>query len=1061
MYTRSRRRVLAASLGVFCSFACVAQEGGLPLGEVCAIVVAEAATPQERTAAAYLRAELAQRFGTKADIRDKTGCQPAIRIGAAALRDGFVEPVELAGIGADGFVIRNSGTQIVVAGGGPAGTVFGIYELMRRMGFRFYPWEFGNGIVVFRPLPGGRLPVLNERQQPFFRHRDIGSGGDGPRYGVTIREFSLADLKFANADPEFKSGGWINWDHTAGWLVPMTRYGDRNGLFPERNAGEMGAIPTHKVGVCMCHPDAAPTATGRMLEWIGRQPERHYFAVADGDVARPRCPACETLDPLPDYYTDRLLSWVNAVATTAGARHPDKTFFTLAYLGTVKPPATAALARNAIVVYAPWYWNSRSSSAVGLEHAVNMIAAEEFTDWTRQFPGQIGIYDYPGTNVFGTATRIREYARRDVRWIYFNGWKGDLLRWVAARLTWDPTVTTDSLVDEFVGPYYGPAAPVMRAWLALLESTVSRSGASVHEFFLDDAFLVGTWSLTRQAEAIAARADAPTRSRIRAGLVEPYEVLLRGLGAGRGAGVTLREVAAGYARLQAALRQDLVAIGASESLLRRHDNELRATLTAFGVKADADDPISQLLDAVSEALTQSATPGSAEIPGPRRVAFEGSREAKRWRVASSDSREMMPRAARERGPLRAVSGTAFDAPLPSLPVGRRGMRTAHLGNVFAERILDRPLRVAAADSAYLHVVASADVPASVYLRVAGQGLLRADVALHEGEQIVRVDLANFRGLAGEGSLTGLGVELWPQDLIYPYPPARDVELVLASLELRAGEPDPAWLPYAGRAAWLTSFRPNVSHGDGAIIRATRSDRATAAMHQRYGSSRSETFRSFTAHRVLTPVAGIVAGPESEQAATALQAGIAAQFAVQLPRIEFADASSKAKGNLIWLGAASGAAGVMAADHVASLPTGSFAIRAAHGRVAIGGTDVLATADGVERYLRSHGRITQEPATGPGALTLPSAAFLTELHADDEPYFTTGFPSCSAASPQASVKQPSAMARVSSAQTAFLIGAARNGDRALPPELVEAAGISPGHCREVRRMARNPFAGWSM
>lgn len=1036
-----------------------AGSASLDLSRVCAVVVAAGADPGEQRAAKVLGESLRARYGALARVTDRAGCAPAVLLGRGpALGAGLATAEELDQLGPDGYLLRIREGRVVAAGGQPAGTVFAAYALLRKAGLRHYPWRKGGGLEVFEPLPDGRLSLPDESDRPFFDYRDVLTHLDGGRYGASLREHALGDLAFANEDPEFKGSGWVNWDHTAGWLVPRGRYAAAHPEYFAAAASPFTGVPTAQVALCACVPEVTPIAAARAREWVQRQPGRRYFAVTDGDVERPRCPACEAADPLPDYATDRLLGWVNGVAQAIGQAAPGKQALTLAYLGTVKPPRSVAPASNVTVAYAPWYWTSRGSSAVGFAHPLNMVAAREIDDWVRAFPGQVGLYDYPGDWVYGTAERIRFMAHHGGRWVYLNGPQGDLLQWVSARLLWDPFLDLDALVDEFTSAYYGPAAAPMRAYLRLEREVVTRRARESRDVFVDAEFVRRSPELMRRAAAMAAGADPTVQARVLEGGSHALFSVLRGVRPGVATAAAARAVAERYLAAHERLLGLLAGLPGGQAGVAAHLRDLSAQLADLGEAPDeaAKARPESLLRAVRDLPDRLVVPWAA-VPAPaglQRVSFDGPAEPSRWRVrATSAAASAVP----VLSPALLATGEtqpAFTlrAALTRLPGGRRGAQLQHFGRVHAERALDAPLRVTAGQSVLFHLVASVEVPVTVYLTVGGQRL-KSDAELHAGEQWLRVELGSFtRGaapaLARGGTLGEVGVDLWPQDNFYPYPPVQDVSLSVIGLEVRDGAPASGELPYRQRAIWLAQFAANRSHGDGAVGRVAEAagvanPRAVAGILGDYGGATGEAFRSFTEFRRLTPLTGIAAAAGSAQAARRLQAALAARFGVELPLLP---AGQARRANLIVVGAeAARVAGLIDATDWRDLGSQGAWVRAGQGRVIVAGEGAEADFAAVERLLELEGN---GEAAAPGT----AGGFLHEWYLRDVAWFGGSLPACGEA-PGGELREATG---VEIAQQ--IRAAARRGERSLPPSLLALARESAGACRWARRLARDPFAG---
>jgi hypothetical protein len=89
----------------------------------------------------------------------------------------------------------------------------------------------------------------------------------------------------------------------------------------------------------------------------------------------------------------------------------------------------------------------------------------------------------------------------------------------------------------------------------------------------------------------------------------------------------------------------------------------------------------------------------------------------------------------------------------------------------------------------------------------------------------------------------------------------------------------------------------------------------------------------------------------------------------------------------------------------------------------------------------------------------AAPFVTELYADDMPFFGHGFPECTDSFRQVTVDSvPDAQAPTFDRES--LLAVVRRGERVIPPAVAAAAEASAANCREARHVARNPFAGWA-
>ncbi len=321
--------------------------------------------------------------------------QRAILLGRRiAVATGAITEEELDAVKYDGYVIKCSSDRIALAGYAPQGTIYATYALLRRLGLRLYPWRNFGAVEVHRPFEHGKLAPFTVASKPFFSRRDLLGYLDQGRWGASLREYSLGEFRFVQDHEYFKGKGWLGGDHTAAYLVPMAKYYDSH---PEYFALKNGKrIPKEtenaRVALCLSNPDVHRIAADRAIDWMGIQDQRRFFHVTDGDTRPCQCPQCLAMDPKPGSCTDRYLKWVNSVARAVKGQYPDNVVLALAYSGSTQPPITAKPEPNVVVMYCPWYWNSRTTSAVSWDEGSTM-RGQLLTLDIRPERGQKGIGD--------------------------------------------------------------------------------------------------------------------------------------------------------------------------------------------------------------------------------------------------------------------------------------------------------------------------------------------------------------------------------------------------------------------------------------------------------------------------------------------------------------------------------------------------------------------------------------------------------------------------------------------------------------------------------------------
>jgi len=734
-------------------------------------------------------------------------------------------------------------------------------------------------------------------------------------------------------------------------------------------------------------------------------------------------------------------------------------------------------------MYCPWFWSSRATSDVSLASPLNVTAMKELMAWVMRFPGQVGMYDYPGSSVWGTAERVKLYAKLGMRVIYFNGPRSDLLQWINSQLVWDPFLDTEKLEAEYVRDFYGPAAEPMGKYLRLRRETVEEHGVHGRAIFYGRRAEPGAAAspyvyIARDLLRSAASeqiwrgrlsGDPKTGVRVIGGVLEGTQELLR---------MTHPVTGNEYGRLS--VRQykgdvrryvwtSQICVAACEALelkflARQHRTSFRDTMTAVGIElpeAEDEELIDKTQAALDELLARSLPDrlpvGTGRVE-PITVGFDEDDEAGKWLSDGTQAQlispvEMATIAIPGGDDLR---GVRIDAPLSRLPTIPKGNITIHAGRFFAERILDEPLDVTGRHFFDLHLHSSRDVPVTVYV-----DNLHSDMDLHAGEQIVRIDLRNF----GETEqfdwrkwtkVERIGLDIWPQDNHYPFPGARDTAVTLLGVTIGTKRPDPNALPHRRKVIWLSQFRPNIPRG--VAVPVERYDELMQRQHYKhvgldYGWKHlKEGFRTFTEHHAVSPIYAIVtssnAGRVERATAEELQRLLAKITLVTLPINPPGIAAGPAVGNAIFLGESAKAAGLVTDMELDYVGPEGFVINAHNGRIAITGSSPEGTARGVRRYLEDHGMRFYSPDE-PQTRDL-RRGLLHELYLPDRPFFE-----------QRPVTQGEAPGKADVAAAARLAeaikDAARRGDKRVPRSVIAESGKSALGRYVAAKLLWDPFA----
>jgi len=443
------------------------------------IVTSEQASPCELYAAQELQKYLERITGEVLPVKPETEDLDGgmILVGAGARTEQLGVQVNLADLGEEGLLIRTVGPHLIVAGGRVRGTLYGVYSLL----------EEYLGCGWFRPGPLGEvipregefaLTDINLVQMPSFEWRNMSGVGDaawmvrnkldptgsGDSYGV-----ERGDV------PMFGSRG-----HAFDRLCPPSRYFISN---PEYYALVNGKRIWDGGQLCTSNPEVIKICAETLMEQMRQRPNCKIFScVQDDGYGWCECESCRALDVQPDLMTDRLMTFVNAVAEITTKEFPDKYLLTLAYTQkNTEPPFKVKPAKNVVI------WITHYSPCC---HVHPIATCPKNATQKRQIEGWAGIshlyvYDYrvdfahylmPYPTSYAIAADIPYYRDVGVKGIFYQGGASDaqfgVCQYLIAKLMWNPDLELDEILDRLFTRYFEAAGPPMERYFHLLHDPV-------------------------------------------------------------------------------------------------------------------------------------------------------------------------------------------------------------------------------------------------------------------------------------------------------------------------------------------------------------------------------------------------------------------------------------------------------------------------------------------------------------------------------------------------------------------------------------------------------------
>ncbi len=451
------------------------------------IFISKGAPKPEIAAAAELQKYLEKISGYKMEIVHKA--QPdakLIYVGFEGAPEKLLRDIKPADFVNEEYIIRSDGEQMLIAGGGTRGTLYGVIGyLSDHLNCRWYTRE----VVKIPEQATITLTKIEDRQKPTFVYREAWYNEAYQAEWAMHNRLNPSIVPI----PDSLGGSYITYPfaHTAMQLVPSEKYFASH---PEYFAEVKGKrLPGKHIQLCLTNPEVLKIATAQVFTWIKEHPEANVFSVDQSDgEGNCECVHCKAIDNKEGSPSGSLLTFVNQIADTVGKVHPDVKIQTFAYAYTEVPPKTIRPADNVTIRLCHYNY----CSAHPMEGCENHKPfRDRFNAWTK-ISKRISIWDYytdfsqypmPFPNFESFKNDIKWYANRGVEGMFAQGNNvpdngggefSELRAWVISQLLWNANRDPQALVDEFVNNVYGKAAPFITGYIKHMHDQVKTD--SVH-----------------------------------------------------------------------------------------------------------------------------------------------------------------------------------------------------------------------------------------------------------------------------------------------------------------------------------------------------------------------------------------------------------------------------------------------------------------------------------------------------------------------------------------------------------------------------------------------------
>ena len=466
------------------------------------IVIAAQAPPATRYAAGELQTFFQKITGAKlAIVTDAEAPQDReILVGRSSRLEAIKPAIDFDSLRAEGYELRTVGQRLVVAGGEPRGTLYGVYGLLEEhWGCRWFTPEVER-IPQMACLP---LPELNEQRKPAFEYRETylwesfdgnwmarnrlnGIGGRG-------RAADRWDVHSPAPRIEARHGGGIRFGsgffvHTMELIMPKEQYFAEHPEYYSLRSGKRAPFQ-----LCCTNEDVIRLCTEGVRKGMREQPEATVFSLSQNDNRNYcECERCQSLAAAEESQMAPVLHLVNRVAEAVQPEFPDKVIETLAYTWTRKAPQSMRPRPNVVIRLCDIECCFSHPLASGCSEKNSAFVAD-LQAWAKVCD-RLWIWDYvtdfrnyllPFPNKRVIDDNLRLFAANHVTGVFEQDtWNtadselAELGAYLMAKLLWDPNYGEHRAVNEFLDAYYGQAAWPIRQYLDLLHDYAE--GQQIH-----------------------------------------------------------------------------------------------------------------------------------------------------------------------------------------------------------------------------------------------------------------------------------------------------------------------------------------------------------------------------------------------------------------------------------------------------------------------------------------------------------------------------------------------------------------------------------------------------
>ncbi len=465
-------------------------------GKPAAVIVLPASpTPEERQCAAVIQKYIKLMSNAELPIGSRTNQDDAILIGKQE------ETLKAVGslindqtLGFDGIIIKDLGKSLIVVGNKGSGQIYAGFELLKRLGCRFYLPHPDGEVVPHQSTIS--LEGINVVHKPNFIHRVFWAS-------YAPHNMHHPDWYKSWETKVYQGGLALNHGHNYEYVVSPRKY---FAAHPEyfslvREDGKL--VRSDHDQLCLSHPDLPKIFADAACAAFQGDPKLRAYSLSPNDFGRwCECDKCKAMD-VPEKeggVSTRVLAFNNKVAELVAPKFPDHWLTYYADYSNVGPPPINMKAHPMIL---PGIVNTtelmhdlrdpglqaRSKKAYArVGRVIQRVRAYE------QIAGKMFVYEWyqfdeapqmPTPTLYAVGSRIRYYSAHNV--LAYSGEMigrspvNDITVYLACQLLWDSSQKPGEIIDEFYQLYFAECAQSMNDYYLMLHdiSTFSTNSGYV------------------------------------------------------------------------------------------------------------------------------------------------------------------------------------------------------------------------------------------------------------------------------------------------------------------------------------------------------------------------------------------------------------------------------------------------------------------------------------------------------------------------------------------------------------------------------------------------------